>query len=219
MLAADFANLAGSVVPVAAVSDRLHVDVMDGHFVPNLTFGPPVIAALRKHTSVYFDTHLMVENPGDLLEEYVRAGANGITFHIELGDPRPLIARIRALGIDVGLSLSPDTPFEIAEPYLELIDTLLIMSVHPGFGGQAFIPEVLPKVAAARAVIDARSLTTLVEIDGGITVDTAVPAGAAGADILVAGSAIFKAPDPVAAVDEIRSVGAAARAQAAVTGV
>ena len=219
MLAADFANLAASVVPVAAVSDRLHVDVMDGHFVPNLTFGPPVIAALRKHTDIYFDTHLMITNPGALLEDYVRAGANGITFHVELGDPRPLIDRIRAQGLDVGLSVSPETPFEVVEPYLELLDTLLIMSVHPGFGGQAFIPEVLSKVEAARRIIDDRNLSVLVEVDGGITIDTAVPAGAAGADILVAGSAVFKADDPIAAVGAIREAGATARARGAVTGV
>ena len=218
MLAADFANLAASVVPVAAVSDRLHVDVMDGHFVPNLSFGPPTIAALRPYTDVYFDTHLMVANPADLLDEYVRAGSNSLTFHIELGDPRLLIERIKGHGIDVGLSLNPETPFVAVVPYLELIDTLIVMSVHPGFGGQAFLHGVLTKVTEARSFIDREGLPVRVVVDGGVTVETAALAGAAGADILVAGSAVFNAPDPVAAVAAIRDAGAAARVPGAVTG-
>ena len=212
ILAADFANLAASVGQITSVADRLHVDAMDGHFVPNLSFGPPVIAALRPHTDAYFDTHLMISNPADMLDAFLKAGADGITFHIELGDPRPMIDRIRAAGVDVGLSLNPDTRIDAVMPYRDAIDTLLVMSVHPGFGGQAFIPEVLDKVRAARAEIDARGLATMIEVDGGVTVETAVPCGAAGADILVAGSAVFHASDPVAAVHAIRDAGAAARA-------
>jgi ribulose-phosphate 3-epimerase len=212
ILAADFANLAASVGQITSVADRLHIDAMDGHFVPNLSFGPPVIAALRPYTDAYFDTHLMLSNPADMLDAFLKAGADGITFHIELGDPRPVIDRIRAAGVDVGLSLNPDTPIDAVMPYLDAIDTLLVMSVHPGFGGQAFIPEVLDKVRAARAEIDGRGLATMIEVDGGVTIDTAVPCGAAGADILVAGSAVFHAPDPVAAVHAIRDAGAAARA-------
>lgn len=211
ILAADFSQLAASVARVEAVADRLHVDAMDGHFVPNLSFGPPVIAALRPHTALYFDCHLMLDNPGELLDAFAKAGANGITVHVELGDPRPLFERIRNFGIDVGLTLNPDTPIEAVMPYLDEIDTLLIMSVHPGFGGQGFIPEVLDKVRVARAEIDARALPVLIEIDGGITPETAVPSAAAGVDILVAGTSVFHAPDPAARVEEIRSVAVKAR--------
>ncbi|MFZ4516496.1 MAG: ribulose-phosphate 3-epimerase [Acidimicrobiia bacterium] len=211
ILAADFSQLAASVARVEAVADRLHVDAMDGHFVPNLSFGPPVIAALRPHTVLYFDCHLMLDNPGELLDAFVNSGANGITVHIELGDPRPLFDRIRSHGVDVGLTLNPDTPIDAVMPYLHEIDTLLIMSVHPGFGGQGFIPEVLEKVRVARAEIDACGLGVLIEIDGGITPETAVASAASGVDILVAGTSVFHAPDPAARVEELRAIGTRAR--------
>jgi ribulose-phosphate 3-epimerase len=204
ILSADFAQLADDVERVAAEADLLHVDVMDGHFVPNLTIGPPVVKSLRKRTDLYLDCHLMVDNPGDLLEDFADAGADGCTVHIELGDPRPLFAAMRDLGLRVGLTHNPETPVDAVLPYLGEIDFLLFMSVHPGFGGQAFIPSVLDKLATARKVVDDGGLSVELEIDGGINRETAPRAAAAGADILVAGSAIFHADDPATAARQIR---------------
>ena len=204
ILSADFAQLAEEVERVADEADLLHVDVMDGHFVPNLTIGPPVVKSLRKRTDLNLDCHLMVDNPGDLLEDFADAGADGCTVHIELGDPRPLFARMRDLGMGVGLTHNPETPVDAVLPYLEDIDVLLFMSVHPGFGGQAFIPSVLDKLTTARRVVDERGLRVELEIDGGINRQTAPRAAAAGADILVAGSAIFHADDPATAARQIR---------------
>jgi len=204
ILSADFAQLADDVDRVAAEADLLHVDVMDGHFVPNLTIGPPVVKSLRKRTDLHLDCHLMVDNPGELLEDFADAGADGCTVHIELGDPRPLFAAMRELGLRVGLTHNPETPVEAVLPYIEEIDVLLFMSVHPGFGGQAFIPSVLDKLTAARRVVDDGGLSVELEIDGGINRETAPRAAAAGADILVAGSAIFHADDPAAAARQIR---------------
>jgi ribulose-phosphate 3-epimerase len=205
ILAADFANLAADVARVADVADLLHVDAMDGHYVPNLTIGPPVVKALRKHTDLFLDVHLMVDNPGVFLEAFADAGADGCTVHIELGDPRVLFDEIRALGMRVGLSMEPETPYDAVAPYLADIDLLLVMSVHTGFGGQPFIPEVLDKVRAARKVIDADGLSCEIEIDGGIKIDNARVAADAGVDILVSGTGIFGQPDPAAAIREMRT--------------
>jgi ribulose-phosphate 3-epimerase len=213
ILSADFARLGADVEQVHDVADLLHVDVMDGHFVPNLTIGPPVVKSLRQHTDLFLDCHLMVDNPGVLLEEFADAGADRCIVHIELGDPRPLFDELRARGVGVGLVLSPPTPIETVLPYLDQIDLLLVMSVNPGWGGQAFLPEVLDKVAGARKEIDARGLEVEIEIDGGINVDTAAAAAAAGCDILVAGSAVFHAPDPVAAARAILAAAARGRAR------
>jgi ribulose-phosphate 3-epimerase len=204
ILSADFAQLADDVDRVAGEADLLHVDVMDAHFVPNLTIGPPVVKSLRKRTDLYLDCHLMVDNPEELLDDFADAGADGCTIHIELGDPRPLFARMRELGLRVGLTHNPETPVEAVLPYVEEVDVLLFMSVHPGFGGQAFIPSVLDKLVAARKVVDDLGAGVELEIDGGINRETAPRAAAAGADILVAGSAIFHADDPAAAAREIR---------------
>lgn len=212
MLAADFAHLADDVARVAHEVEWLHVDAMDGHYVPNLSIGPPVVASLRKVTDLFLDCHLMVANPGDLLEMFAVAGADGITVHVEVGDTDALIGRIRALGCKVGLTLEPATPFSTIEPYLDRVDTLLVMSVKTGFGGQAFIPEVLDKVRAARHIIDERGFGCEIEIDGGIKADNAGACAAAGADILVAGTAVFAAPDPAAAAREIRANALAGRA-------
>ena len=205
ILAADFAHLADDVDRVAADVDLLHVDAMDGHYVPNLSIGPPVVASLRKATDLYLDCHLMVADPGSLLEMFAAAGADGITVHVEVGDTTSLLDRIRALGCRVGLTLEPATPFSAVEPFLDRIDTLLVMSVQTGFGGQAFMPEVLDKVRAARALIDDGALACEIEIDGGIKEHNAAEAAAAGVDILVAGTAIFGRPDPAAAAREIRA--------------
>jgi len=205
ILSADFARLGDEVARVSAEADLLHVDVMDGHFVPNLTIGPPVVAALRRHTDLFLDCHLMVDNPGVLLDDFADAGANRCIVHVELGDPRPLFDALRARSVQVGLAVSPETPFAAAAPYLPDLDLLLVMSVHPGFGGQAFIPDVLDKVRAARRAIDDAGLPVDIEIDGGIQLGTAHEAAAAGVDVLVAGSAIFHAPDPPAAARALRA--------------
>jgi len=204
ILAADFAHLADEVAKVTPECDLLHVDVMDGHFVPNISIGPAVVTSLRPVTDLYLDCHLMIENPGDFLDQFAKAGADSCTVHVELGDPRPLFDRMRAHGMRVGLVLNPETPLDAVEPYLTEIDILLFMSVHPGFGGQAFLPEVLDKLRAARAIVDERSLPVELEIDGGINHETAPLAAEAGADILVAGSAVFGAPDSAAAARAIR---------------
>ncbi|MSO78771.1 MAG: ribulose-phosphate 3-epimerase [Acidimicrobiia bacterium] len=205
ILSADFSRLAEHIEMVASEADLLHVDVMDGHFVPNLTIGPPVVASLRARTELFLDCHLMVDNPGVLLAGFADAGADRCIVHIELGDPRPLFDELRERGVGVGLTLNPETAVDTVLPYLAEIDLLLIMSVHPGFGGQKFIPDALDKVRAARAVIDEGNLPVEIEIDGGIQEQTAPLAAAAGVDILVAGSAIFHADDPLAAARGIRS--------------
>jgi ribulose-phosphate 3-epimerase len=205
ILAADFACLAADIERVAADADLLHVDCMDGHYVPNLTIGPPVVKALRKHTDLHLDCHLMVSNPGVLLRDFAEAGADGCTVHVELGDPRPLLDRIRDLGMRAGLVLEPETPFDAVEPYLGDIDLLLVMSVRTGFGGQPFIPAVLDKVRAARRVVDERNLPVEIEIDGGIKIDNARVAADAGVDILVSGTGVFGGPDPAQAIRDMRA--------------
>jgi ribulose-phosphate 3-epimerase len=204
ILSADFACLGDSIDKVAPEADLLHVDVMDGHFVPNLTIGPPVVKSLRKRTDLYFDCHLMIDNPGDFLDDFADAGANGCTIHVELTDIVPLFGEMRRLGLDVGLAVNPETPFEECLPHLAHIDLLLLMTVHPGFGGQSFIEDVMDKVKRARAEIDDRGLKVALQVDGGINEHTAPIAAAAGADVFVAGSAIFGADDPLAAARRIR---------------
>ncbi len=206
LLAADFAYLADEVARVEPHVDLLHVDVMDGHFVPNLSFGMPVIESLRRTTALYFDCHLMVSNPISLFDSLASAGANLVTVHIEV-HPDPTVAAGAAAGegLDFGLVLSPPTPFEAVTPYVHMCDLLLVMSVNPGFGGQAFIPDVLGKVEAARKFIDSEGLSADIEVDGGMNPDTARLARDAGADVIVAGTAIFGDPDPVAAVGRLRA--------------
>jgi len=206
LLAADFARLAEELARIEPHSDMLHLDVMDGHFVPNLTFGMPVIESLRRLTDLYFDCHLMVTNPVSLFAPLAGAGANLVTVHIEVHpDPTDPAAKARAHGLDFGLVLNPGTPFAAVEPFVELCDLLLVMSVQPGFGGQAFIPEVLSKIEAARKFIDSGDLRTDIQVDGGITPETARRARDAGADVFVAGTAIFRAPDPVESIRRLRA--------------
>ena len=204
ILAADFGELAEAANEVAPVTNWLHVDVMDGHFVPNLTIGPPVVASLRKHSAAFFDCHLMVTNPGELVEAFANAGANLTTIHAEVDDTDALIAQMRRLGLSVGLALNPDTPFSVAEPYLEVIDLLLLMTVFPGFGGQPFMTEVVPKIKEARAEIERRSLAVVIEVDGGIDAETASLTARAGARVFVAGTAVFGDDDPPRAVVRIK---------------
>ncbi|BBZ60988.1 ribulose-phosphate 3-epimerase [Mycolicibacterium monacense] len=210
ILSADFARLADETAAVTG-ADWLHVDVMDNHFVPNLTLGLPVVESLLNVTDIPMDCHLMIENPERWAPPYAEAGAHNVTFHAEATDNPIAVARdIRAAGAKAGLAVKPGTPID---PYLEILrefDTLLVMSVEPGFGGQKFIPEVLPKVGIVRRLVDSGELTVLVEIDGGINEDTIAAAAEAGVDCFVAGSAVYSAQDPAAAVRSLREQAGAA---------
>ncbi len=221
ILSADFAHLADAAESVSR-ADWLHVDVMDNHFVPNLTIGLPVVQSLHRATDLPLDCHLMIDDPDRWAPGYAEAGAANVTFHVEAAaDPVRTARTIRAAGALAGLSVKPNTPIE---PYLELLtefDTLLVMSVEPGFGGQEFMPGVLGKVRVVRERIKAGRLRLFLEIDGGIGEDTIGQAAEAGVDVFVAGSAVYSAADPAAAVDRLRElarIGMASRGQGAGSG-
>ncbi len=205
ILSADFARLADEVAAVEG-ADWLHVDVMDAHFVPNLTLGLPIVEALLKVTDIPMDCHLMIEDPDRWAIGYAEAGAHNVTVHVEAAtDPVKIARDLRAAGARAGLSIKPGTPLEPYLPILPEFDTLLVMSVEPGFGGQSFMPEVLDKVRAIRRLVDTGHLDVLVEIDGGINADTIEQAAEAGVDCFVAGSAVYGAADPAEAVAALRA--------------
>lgn len=200
ILSADFARLGEHVKLVEPFADMFHVDVMDAHFVPPLTIGPVVVESLRPVSALPLHCHLMIERPEALLDDFAKAGTDMVTFHLEAAsDPEPVIADARSLGMRAGLAVSPDTPVEKAFTYLDLLDNLLVMSVRPGWAGQDFMDETLPKVEAARKEIDRRGLAVDVEVDGGINEETGRRCIEAGATVLAVASAIFKAPDPAEA--------------------
>jgi ribulose-phosphate 3-epimerase len=207
VLAADFARLADEAAAVADVADWIHVDVMDGHFVPNLTIGLPVVEALLKHASLPLDCHLMIEDPDRWAPGYAEAGARNVTIHAEAAAaPVRTLRAIRAAGARAGLAINPATP---VEPYADLVpelDMLLLMTVEPGFGGQGFLDLVLPKIRRARELIGGWDSSVWVQVDGGVTTDTIGRCAEAGADMFVAGSAVFGASDPAVSVTELRGI-------------
>jgi ribulose-phosphate 3-epimerase len=222
ILSADFARLADEAAAVAEVADWLHVDVMDNHFVPNLTVGAPVVAALRKATTLRLDCHLMIEDPDRWAVSYVEAGAGNVTFHAEAARDVVQTARsIRSAGARAGLALKPATSFEAYEDVLAEFDMVLVMTVEPGFGGQAFMADMMPKVARARRFLRDTGAQLWIQVDGGVSADTIEQCASAGADVFVAGSAVYNAADPAEAVTALRAratAAAAANSAAGATG-
>jgi ribulose-phosphate 3-epimerase len=204
ILSADFARLADEIAVIESAGVNIvHLDVMDGHFVPNITIGPPVIAKLRKYSNLVFDAHLMISEPARYAQTFVEAGANHITFHIEAAEKaEDIIDRLHDLGATAGICLNPETPVEAIETVAPLCDMVLVMTVHPGFGGQKFMPEAAQKVVKVREIV---SPETRIEVDGGIDPNTTPTVVSYGADTLVVGNAIFSKPDRIAAVNAIRN--------------
>jgi len=207
LLSADFSRLAEQMAEVErAGADVFHVDVMDGHFVPNLTFGPIIVKAIKKLAKLPLHVHLMISDPGRYAADFIKAGADYLSFHIEaVPEPAGVLEQIRSLGCKPALAINPPTPFSKIEPFLPSLDLLLVMTVNPGFGGQGFIADAVPKIGMARRARENLGASFLIEVDGGITHETAPEASAQGADMFVSGSYIFGAPDIAAAVARLRS--------------
>ncbi len=211
ILSADFANLGAEVASIAEVADWVHVDVMDNHFVPNLTLGLPVVESLRKVSPLPLDCHLMIEDPDRWAPAYAEAGASSVTFHVEAAQAPVRLAReLRAQGARAGMGLKPATPIEPYADLLPELDMVLLMTVEPGFGGQAFLDVVLPKITRTRALLGDRGSAVWLQVDGGISSSTIERAAEAGADVFVAGSAVFTADEPAAVVSHLRATAQAA---------
>jgi ribulose-phosphate 3-epimerase len=208
ILSADFGRLAEQVKMVEdAGADWLHVDVMDGHFVPNITIGPPVVNSLKKYTKLPLDVHLMITDPLKYADAFIKAGAWNLTFHQEAVEyPEVVIAEFKHMGVKPGMSIKPRTPARLAIPYLKDLNVILVMTVEPGFGGQAFMPEVLPKIKEISDYIKKHNLSCKVEVDGGVDPETGLKVVQAGANVLVAGNAVFTAQNPHGMVQTLKNI-------------
>ena len=213
LLASDFSRLGEETAAMSdAGAEMVHIDVMDGHFVPNITLGPCVVKSIRKSSGRFFDVHLMISDPMKYAPEFVKAGADSICFHLEAAeDPAVVLSSLRGLGVKTAVALKPATPASAVFPYLDSVDMILVMTVEPGFGGQKFMADMCPKIREIRAELTRRGLDTDIEVDGGIDVHTAPQVVAAGANVLVAGSALFREEDYARAVSALRASAEAAQ--------